>query len=357
MDDLPIEWLEQILHHVSTTDLHRSCIRVNKQWNQAANYVIRNRRTLRLIDKYENVPPDEDLDTVTISWRTDSHNLLKSLLRMTGVKELIIKNENNFVEESLVLVKELSATIQSLLVNRLPLGHELVFEELRELDCYHFNCSPDDVRVPRLTSLRSGCFDGLDMLKRLSVDLLQEVSLSPLVMDMSDLIEGLSRFQNLRHLRLNFSCEWMEVPDSGLLLRLFSAFDHLLSFSVTAGCFIVEENGDASVAALVVKNAGLEDITAVNFSLTDLSLTPIARLEHLTRLQVGYGNTIFTTDGILSLLTGRSRHLIQEIDICLTSGTLDANRINDELFLMQEESGRELHVQQVTEEIVRLTFC
>lgn len=51
MSQLPIEWLEQLLSFVSTVDLHHGCLAVNKEWQFATQFILKTRKSLKIVDR------------------------------------------------------------------------------------------------------------------------------------------------------------------------------------------------------------------------------------------------------------------------------------------------------------------
>lgn len=146
---LPIEWLEQILHFVSTADLFRSCVAVNSEWNFATRYVLRTRETLTL-------GPDrratDDLDVILVNNVVNGQQVLASLLTMTSVKVLIIRYSYRLHWLSHQLIAGMAGSLERLDCITLPDG-ELLYPRLQHLKCSSLPSQQKNVMFPRLQSL------------------------------------------------------------------------------------------------------------------------------------------------------------------------------------------------------------
>ena len=98
---------------------------------------------------------------------------------------------------------------------------------------------------------------------------------------------------------------------------------------------------DAAIDRLVDNNPRLTHISLARASVTGASLVSLSRLTAVQRLYLWHGSIHapeFTTDDILTLLRGGSRHVLQSVKAHMRSRP-DQGRIEAELKIMEKEIG------------------
>lgn len=285
---------------------------------------------------------------------------LKSLLRMTGVTDLVISGYHGFEAESSVLLRGLCAKLEKLSCTKMPAVAGLVFPELRDLRCDLMTEDSGDFSCPRLLSLKVLRCESFQMLANVSPDHMQE-----LVMHLNNttnldlLVNPIIRFKKLRILLISmYLCNNPDVSNTSSLLRLFHAFTRLTNACIRAYDFTVEGDGDAAVTALTSTNPELRSLTVYGLQMSDASLDAVIPTKHITFLRLKSKDSCFTTAGVLFLLRSRLRHQLLELDLKGQSG-LDVQALEKELASMDQETGcnvRRTRREQVSECKVRFVF-
>ena len=103
---------------------------------------------------------------------------------------------------------------------------------------------------------------------------------------------------------------------------------------------------DHVIGTLVQYSPAIKHISMIGMKMTDDSLISLSRLHHLSFLEFWPDKEEFiTTTGVLTLLRGGSRLVLRFCCLCWNE-RLDMRLINEEISLMETETGRTLDRQQ-----------
>ena len=380
MDDMAIEWVEQVLSFLPITDVYK-CRSVCKKWQAAANYVISDCSTLALAYKWGSTrdAPHKNrilLNTAAVlmdrqarkrPWiwhkkktETDATTWIERLKHIVRLKAFYFVEEGFAYSEDLVpvvhdVVRVNASSLKLLHMSSIPVpsdpNHTVMYSNLQDLEC-SLLLDPDWVAAcPRLVKLRTRTtVQALykvpaETLTSLQIDYLEFETGSP--EEIEQLVAAFSRFTRLKCLILDeglsyfyFGDQWTELHDQALSL-LFTNMKELedVYFALPKDRMT---NVDALIETLVHNNPSVRSIRMEYAQMTDASLHSLSRLTGLQSFGHGHfelQNGI-TTEGILSLLRGGSRNVLQELELKVTVLVRpDEDQIRAEGNLMQQETG------------------
>ena len=358
MDDMAIEWVEQVLSFLPLTDVYK-CKSVCKEWHVAADRVLSDweKLVIEMEDDDNGTSVILIADKNQIFLQNDPETWIKRLKQLVRLKKVFI-NGNYFgseiwgVGDDVVLRNALTVTTLHMSSKRLPFdpNRPVVFCSLRELECSRMD--PDQAAAcPRLEKLRTstspGCLQKLaaETLTSLRIDGLEFETGSP--EEIGQLVAALSRLSRLK--RLILDCRrtggiryfWTELHDLPFI-ELFTNMKELCEVDITFAHRIVV---DVAIETLVNNSLSVRSIRMHNARMTDaglLSLSRLTGLQHLAIRGLGRRSNI-TTEGILSLLRGKSRNVLRYLKLS-TSVSPDWEQIRAEGQLMRQETGRSLSI-------------
>ena len=356
MDDMAIEWVEQVLSFLPLTDVYK-CKSVCKEWQAAANYVISEWETLVLVIKDRRaIRPDKN----EIFLQNEAEKWIKRLKQLVRLKRIFVTG-NYFRPELLPVVDDVvlrnasTLTILHMISKPLPFDPKqpVVFLNLRDLDC-SFIRDPDLVTAcPRLVKLKTSTSP--KVLQKLPAETLTSLHITFLELEngsheeIKRLAAALSRLTRLKSLILIEGLryfyggdQWTELHNQALSL-LFTNMKELKEVDITFPEHAV--NVDAVIETLVHNSPSVSSIRMDNSKMRDASLHSLSRLtglQHLTLRSLEVLSNI-TTEGILSLLRGGSRKCLQYLELSVALSP-NLEQIRAEGQLMQQETGRSLSV-------------
>ena len=396
MDDMAIEWVEQVLSFLPITDVYK-CRSVCKKWQAAANYVLSDWETLELMfrdGKTRPVRTDKNqvfLNNITIqSYRRprlaqvmtgheakdQSHDLIwiERLNQLVRLKEIRL-----VVYDASLCLKLLAVTYDVVLRNAntlntllnidlklLPFNPNLpvVFHNLKHLECGEMVIDqaaafPRLVKLSTITSVKSLQKLPAETLTSLHIDYVDLEAGSP--EEIGQLAAALSRLTRLKRLILDERSlesvfryfdpnRWTELHDRAFS-KLFTIMKVLEEVDISFPVF-EKVDVDAVIESLVTNCPSVRSISLVDGRMTNAGLHSLSRLTGLQNFSHGrirFENEI-TTEGILSLLRGRSRNVLRKLKLKV-SGMPDFDQIYAEGELMQQETGRSLFIMDQNDNI------
>ena len=398
MDDMAIEWVEQVLSFLPITDVYK-CRSVCKKWQAAANYVISDCSTLALAYKWGTncrdaphknrillnkaaVLIDRQARRRPMIWRrtkteTNAATWIERLKQIVRLKAFHFVMEGFAYSEDLMpvvddVVRVNASSLTLLHLSSMPLpihpNHPLVFPNLQDLEC-SLDVDPDQViACPRLVKLRA-CIT-VQGLQKVPAETLTSLYIDDLVLEtgspeeIEQLVAAFSRFTRLKSLILVEGLRyfydggnWTELHDQALSM-LFKNMNELEEVDITLPEDRVA-NVDAVIETLVSNNPSVGSIRMVNGEMTDASLHSISRLTGLQNFKHGkfeLQNGI-TTDGILTLLRGGSRNILHDLELKVTVLVRpDENQIRAEGELLQQVTGSRFSFEVIEYNITQLPF-
>ena len=354
MDDMPIDWIEQVISFLPLTDVYK-CRSVCKAWNVAADRALSDWETLVMgnepslkTDKNQIFMNDADCET----W-------IKRLGQLVRLKRIFVTDGYYFWSKLWPVVNDVvlrnAATLTLLHMEWEPLPFDpdrpVVFHNLRDLECLRLD--PDQAAAcPRLVKLRTSA--SLKVLQKLPAEKLTCLRIDELgnnetgshEKEIKQLIAVFSRFTRLKSLIQI----WRHIPDEGSELydvafrKLFTNMKELEEVEIT----FPEQSivfMDEAIETLVRNNPSLKLIRMMMARMADKSLRSLSRLtglQHLTIRSSRWQSDI-TTEGILSLLRGGSRNVLRDLEFNIPN-LPDLDQIRAEGQLIQQETGRSFSV-------------
>ena len=356
MDDMPIDWVEQVLSFLPLTDVYK-CKSVCKAWHVAADRVLSDWETLGM-RKEKPYRWALDQNKIFLQDDADCRTWIKRLKRLVRLKKIFVpdcyfRSKLRAIVDDVVLRNASTLTLLRMRSGWLPFDPKrpVVFHNLRDLDCSMVEIDQAAACL-RLEKLRTSIpVKGLqklpaETLTYLSINGLKFESGSP--EEIGQLVAALSRFTRLKSLILVgnygfFHDQWTNLHDQAFR-KLFTNMKELEEVDIT-----FPEHGVVNVNEAIetlVHSPSVRSIRMIYARMTDAGLRSLSRLKGLQRLDIRsykrYSN--MTTEGILSLLRGGSRSVLRDLDLNM-SVSPDLDQIRAEVDLMQEETGRTFKVE------------
>lgn len=358
-NNMPIEWLEQVLSFVSLKDLQLNCCLVNKEWKQAVDYVVSQWPTLFIADydrkRWENVARvihirERESELIVILTIEAFESMLRTLSRMTSVRvDLDVMGRIcNISEVPLSHWQSLmdQVTVVSITSCRI-LQEELTYPRITCLDlAFGWRRDADLMtRFPNLHSLTGGktvspevlaSIQKPEQMRKLGVRLRVDPHID-------NSVRLIAEMTNLEHLSVISETEYLigDEQHAASLLPLYTAFKKLNHFAMCARAKNAEAN-DAAVEALVQQNPGLRFVMFRWVMLTDRALVSLSQLTDLRRVIFSDHRASFTKDGLLSLLRGRSRHKLNNLQFSARFGPGGKEALVHEWKVIMGETGRSI---------------
>ena len=159
MSRLPIEWLEQVLDFLPTRRLF-VVMSVNREWNAAAKYIVKNRKCLILFRSIQHRMYEGTLDYDSFGIKVRDNmmqQVMRSLMLMQGLEKLIVfEVDMNLVKE---LILENAACLKILSIGGpLPTRASVTFSGLLYLQCKQLDAD-GAAACPKLQTLVIGVMD------------------------------------------------------------------------------------------------------------------------------------------------------------------------------------------------------
>ena len=312
MDDMPIDWVEQVITFLPLTEVYK-CRSVCMAWHVAADRVLNDWETLVIGKKEFKTRSDRaDKNHIVMQKDADCETWIKRLKQLVRLKRMLVTGDYYFWSMLRPVVSDVvfrnAATLMLLHVGwaRLPFDpkHPVVFRNLRDLECSLRD--PDQAAAcPRLEKLRTS------LTRHSCLQLYQETEL---------LDRAICRLLTNRK----------ELKEVDFAFPVLSVLDV-----------------DAVMETLAHNCLSMRSIRMDDARMTDAGLRSLARLTELQRLKIRSSSTHsdITTEGLLSLLRGGSRNVLQDLKL-FVSAKPDLDRIRSEGQLMQQETGRSLSVSR-----------
>lgn len=325
IDRLPLEMIQRILYFCHIEDVV-DAVSVNKKWKAAVCFELQKRPSLALcLQKSTDDDEDEELERIPI------------------LDTYIIPKKKNF---HLPKILNLMTNLRKLYVTLLPPNssrkiHDLIRDNASSLESLYF-CGFDipngSAAYQRLTTLSCTNLDSetarcCPAIKNLTVHGRDSGRAQ-------NLIDAMSCFTNLQNVAL-VVINVRKWQNSEHFLHLFEGLTNLVEVNLILT--LNDMSFDQMVARLVRQNAGIQKLYLCNLKLTDAAMSYISRLKQLQ--SVGLREAIpttddkITTDGCIQLLRGRSRNVLQKVDIDVYGGSFDRTRIEAEVQAMSLETG------------------
>ena len=378
MDDMAIEWVEQVLSFLPLSDVYK-CRSVCKKWQAAADYVISDWETLALAydlgSKCRAAPHknwivlNKAADSINrqararpMIWRrrqTDAATWIEQLKQLVRLKEIFVadrQSESKLVAVVNDVVLRNAATLMNLHMSSMQLpfdpDHTVMFRNLRDLDCGSFLDPDRAAACPRLVKLKT--HTSVKVLQKLPAEALtslqitflkletkshEEIEQLAVALSLFTLLESLSLEDGLRYFPTH---RWNDLHD-GAFSKFFINMKKLEEVDIRFP-FFEQVNVDAAIETLVNNSPAVRSITMHNTRMTDAGLRPLSRLTGLQHLSFRcYRRKCdITTEGILLLLRGGSRNVLRDLKLSMVPP--DFEQIRAEVQLMQQETGRALFV-------------
>ena len=302
MDDMPIDWVEQVISFLSLTDVYK-CKSVCKAWHVAADRVLSDWETLALAYEW-----DETCGGAPRKNRiflNDDETWIERLQQLVRLKKVSV-TVNLYWTELLPVVKDVvlsnAATLTLLhMRSELPfdVNRPVVFSNLRDLEC-RFIRHPDQVAaLSRLEKLWTHKIT-VKVLQKLPAETLTGLRIDKFYFDddepepesseeMEQLFAAFSRLTRLKRLILvdgfrYFPDEWTEPCDRAFG-KMFTNMRELDEVDITfPEHFVV--NVDAAIEKLVDNCLSVRSITMYDAVMTDASLRSLSRLTGLQLLSI-----------------------------------------------------------------------
>ena len=385
MDDMAIEWVEQVISFLPLTDVFK-CRSVCKMWQAAANNVISDWEKLVLEVRSMRSP---------VRGKERAENtifLFKSIIRRPGqydlalcdnpaiqkealawierLKQLARLKEIRFQTDYLWEFKALTDVLDDVMIRNartlctlrldfqlLPLNQKppVVFGNLRELEC-----TLDRKGARLLTAL---CPRLVKLTTDISVKALGKITetLTSLHItylhlrstsheEIGQLVAVVSRFTRLKDLSIYYGfddhVQWTELHDQAFS-KLFTNMKELEVVKIDFPKDVAV-NVDAAIETLVRNSPFVRSITMHDSEMSDAGLHSLSLLTGLHQLEITT-STIYrlqnnvTTEGILSLLRGGSRNCLRDLKLGVAVSP-DSVMIRAEADLIQQETGLTLVV-------------
>ena len=218
MDDMPIDWIEQVLTFLPLTDVYK-CKSVCKAWHVAADRVLSDWETLVMKDKKTQLvtgkkqiktrPVRADKNQIFV---TDDATWLKRLKQLVRLKEIFVTgrycSKLQTVVNDVVIRNANTLTFLHMDTKRLPFDPKqlVVFDNLRDLKCRRIDIDQAVQACPRLVTLRTSASTPVKVLQKLPADTLTSLRIDDLVFRtisheaIEQLVAALSRLTRLKSL-------------------------------------------------------------------------------------------------------------------------------------------------------------
>ena len=325
MDDMPIDWVEQVISFLPLTDVY-NCKYVCMAWNVAADRVLSDWETIVIVTKE---------GSGSVIAENENHIFLNGAETWTERLKPLVRLKRIFVPgryirfklldvDDVVLRNANTLTLLHMGLEQLPfdLKRPVVFSNLRDLECIYL-LNPDLVAaLPRLVKLRVRT-SSVKVLQKLPAETLTSLQIDYIKPEtgsheeMEQLVAALSRFTRLKSLILvegfTFSPgQWTELHDRAFS-QLFKDMTELEEVDIK-----FPQNGvvtvDAAIETLVL-SPSVRSITMHYARMTDAGLHSLSRLTGLQHVDIAsfWRKSDITTEGILSLLRGGSRNVLQDL--------------------------------------------
>ena len=262
MQDMAIEWLEQVLSFLPLPDVYK-CKSVCKEWQAAANDVIRNWKTLVLVVRDSKTLPVRThnnqifMDRAAISpksrsrflhWRmrneqanrSHAQSWIKRLKQLVRLKEIRFDIMKPLCGESLVPVVDDIVLRNASTLTRLHIGSQklpfdpkrpVVFHKLRDLECSQMDYD-QAAACPRLVKLRAGT-SSVKGLQKIPAETLTSLHIvhvrleNELPKEIGQLFAAFSRFTRLKCLILVGGFRYFPAGHDRAFNRLFANMKEL----------------------------------------------------------------------------------------------------------------------------------
>ena len=365
INDLPIEWLEQVLSYLSLTQVV-TCQSVSRRWYLASRSVLRHWSRLVLkpqaraslfVTPVETSESPRDVVAVSASRQADvARSLLPLLQHLSHLQLAPCCSEADW----LPLVQQNAASLIS--IRNCSLGiRETRLPCLRELQVRVEWSEEGAILCPAIEKLHVDYPSSCRFLRTIVNPLRMraiDIQFSPTadgseaaaqaaqaVMTTADVVSHLLRMANLTHLSLRLcrgagnAMAGRAVAGDPPLGRLFGGFSRLEEFEVRDESGSGDRvNVDLFIDHLVSGNPRLRKIVIWRLTKTDASLRSLSRLRHLAFLDVRSKGS-FSTDAVMQFLSGRSRHCLSHV-MMYQRESLDGDRLQQEVEELARESGR-----------------
>ena len=242
-----------------------------------------------------------------------------------------------------------ASTLRSADIGWLPLPHDqkqgIVYKNLEDLSCGHLDADAAK-SCPVLKRLNvyvqeSGRISGLPGQHLTSINIVLDFLPEDQSLEVCRVISGM---QNLKVLQLRQELEDQEPDDRHLetLPNIFQNMHQLEDLEMDVNdwrtAFEHENVIQEWIHTLAQQNHSLKRINLEGMSLTDDCLSSLSRLPILSHIHLGSNNKL-TVPGILTLLRGASRAVIEELAVDHGVEDETRNRVGEEIIQIAEERG------------------
>ena len=219
MDDMAIEWVEQVLSFLPLADVYK-CKSVCKEWHAAANYVISDWEKQELVFRNFETGPVRTgknqifIDRAAIQLNGEVANeahaqtWIKRLKQLVRLKEIFIPGSCIWskvlaVGKEVVFRNASTLTLLHMRSERLPFDHKrpVVFHNLQDLECGRMDVD-QAAACPRLVNLWTKT--SVEVLRKLSAETLTSLRIDDIVFktisheEIEQLVAALSRLRRER---------------------------------------------------------------------------------------------------------------------------------------------------------------
>ena len=381
MHGLAFECVDNILSFLPIADVI-VCRSVCEKWKEAADCVIRRQKALTFfvvqthrrtgkrdwIVLRQNVflgPPDAQSDLTPLGcWQSQPNRRnagiwIKRLQGFVRLEKLAVVTDwipsgcqtpgladplksliNAVIVRNASTLIAIDMKYNSLLFDHKP-EQVLVYGKLQDLDCEYLT-SAAAAACPRLVHLNVRHPVSAEVMQNLSHETMQYLHVkchTQTAQDVETVVAAVSRMTQLKDLKLD--CQTFDnrnLNSDHLLTQLFSNMKQLETIDIDLP---LGRGGtvDVAIDRLVDNNPRLTHIDLHDANFSGASVISLSRLTALQRLSLrNFCTNIPTTDGILRLLRGGSRDVLQFLELYMRSRP-DKERIEAELAIMEQEVG------------------
>ena len=315
---------------------------VSRDWESAARAVVRTHTTLLITSRPAEDQTVSPMDMIIAKGGTDMVSLMKSVNQMANLRKFLYRTDRRS-RGVLTLVAQNASTLQVVHTIKHVLPYDAAngpnYPKLRELRCRYL--IPDMAAAcPQLRHVMIRHQKSVDAMFHLNPERMDFFSAR--ITDwgkegnVTQMVRALTRLLHLNVLRLDLASLIQKHEDIQPLLRLFDEFTELEEVSIR-----MTRRGldmDSAIASLVNRNRRLKVLSLTGMRVTDVSLSVLSELHHLSSIILTSTHT-FSQESLISLLRGQSRSELRHCSV-RPIRDLDKRTLTQEINSMAEAENR-----------------
>lgn len=370
MDRLPLELVERIFESLPIADnfVYQSLC---DKWRSAGVHTLSHWKSVYFCTywKYkEAYKPGKNVLVLVQSVRDPEDKWMERMKCFVRLEKMIVDTCAGCLFPVLkdVVIRNCSTlTVLQMHTEPLPFDRKnpISYPNLKRLTCRGMTCIQAAAACPKLQYFRSTADVPIKALEQLPAEHMQHLNvLTPTTLKnatseaVADYVTAVSRLTklkglNLKGLRQPQEQEWSEFHEQELG-NLFISLPDLTDFRIEFRLGVIVSL-DSAIEVLVQACPLVKYLELANICVSDITMQIISHMTRLldlgTQKRGNQRNAQVTTAGIMHLLKGASRNVIEYMEMDMRSPA-DENLIREELLLMEQERGCVFQMEAVDKE-------